>query len=79
MYLKYIVFQRNELYYRISTFNLYGHANVVMPVNPSKSNSSVSDTLQNRNFWTRFEKTRNISVLAKDSPGHILGPKRRKE
>lgn len=50
-----------------------------MPVNPSRSNSSVSDTLQKRNFWTRFEKTRNISVLANDSPGHILGPKRRKE
>lgn len=50
-----------------------------MPVKPSKSKTSPSDTLENWNFCIKFVNTRNISVFASDSPGHILGPESKKK
>lgn len=64
---------------RSLTFSLYGEAYVVMPVKPSKSKTSPSDTLENWNFCIKFVNTRNISVFASDSPGHILGPESKRK
>lgn len=60
--------------YLKSALSLYGDGVVVIPVMPSNDNMSLESTLENSNLCRRFEKIKNSSDRAKDSPGQMRGP-----
>lgn len=64
--------------YLKSALSLYGEGACVIPVIPSNDNMSLESTLENSNLCRRFEKIRNSSVRAKDSPGQERGPAKKK-